>query len=103
MLEGSADTGLQAERTELAWRRTQVSLLVIACLALRSQDLAAALIAIASAGLLWLNQARRYQRSLTMLREERGRAQLRPVLGISLALLTIALLATFRAVHAADV
>lgn len=38
MADGSIDTGLQAERTELAWRRTQVSLLLVACLALRGQD-----------------------------------------------------------------
>lgn len=88
-----ADAGLQAERTELAWRRTQLSLLVIACLALRGQDLAVLLIALTSAALLWLGQGRRYRRSLAMLREECGRARWRSVLGTSLALLAMALLA----------
>lgn len=98
MAEKSHDPGLQAERTELAWRRTQISLLVIACLALREQDLPLALIALATAGGLWLHQGRRYQRSLEMLRDECGRARLQAVLGTSMALLVMALLAMFKAV-----
>ncbi|HDS1679232.1 TPA: DUF202 domain-containing protein [Pseudomonas putida] len=36
MAESAGDTALQAERAVLAWRRTQVSLLLAACLAWRS-------------------------------------------------------------------
>ncbi|WP_068830880.1 DUF202 domain-containing protein [Pseudomonas sp. BMS12] len=93
MADQPHDPGLQAERTELAWRRTQLSLLVITCLALRDQELAVTLLALGSAALLWLGQRRRYRHSLAMLRDERGRAQLLPVLGTSLALLVMALLA----------
>ena len=101
MTDGPVDAGLQAERTELAWRRTQISLLVIACLALRDQDPPLVLIAVGTAGILWLRQGRRYQRSLAMLHDERGRARLRTVLGTSLALLAMALLAMFKAVTTA--
>lgn len=98
MADRPVDAGLQAERTELAWRRTQISLLVVACLALRGQDPPLVLIALATAGILWLRQGRRYQRSLAMLRDECGRARLRTVLGTSLALLAMALLAMLKAV-----
>ena len=98
MADGLIDAGLQAERTELAWRRTQISLLVIACLALRSQDPPLVLLALGSAAILWLRQGPRYQRSLAMLRDECGRARIRTVLGTSLALLAMALLAMLKAV-----
>jgi uncharacterized membrane protein YidH (DUF202 family) len=98
MPDGADDPGLQAERTELAWRRTQLSLLVVACLAMRGQDQAVTLLALVSAALLWLGQRRRYRRSLAMLRDERGRARLLTVLATGLALLTLALLALLGAV-----
>lgn len=98
MPEGSSDPGLQAERTELAWRRTQLSLLVIACLALRGQQQVVTLLALGSAALLWFGQGRRYKHSLAMLRDECGQARLRAVLGTSLALLLMALLAMLAAV-----
>ncbi|EQM83688.1 hypothetical protein L683_24935 [Pseudomonas aeruginosa WC55] len=68
-------------------------MLVIACLALRGQEQAVTLLALGCAALLWLGQRRRYRRSLAMLRDERGRARLCAVLGTSLALLAMALLA----------
>lgn len=89
----SSDPGLQAERTELAWRRTQLSLLVIACLALRGQEQVVTLLALGVAALLWLGQHHRYRNSLAMLRDERGSARLCAVLGTSLVLLVMALLA----------
>ncbi|QEY62898.1 DUF202 domain-containing protein [Metapseudomonas lalkuanensis] len=87
------DPGLQAERTELAWRRTQLSLLVIACLALRGQSPLLAVLALATAAVPWLGQRRRYQRSLAMLREERGHARPGMVLATGLASLALALVA----------
>ncbi|ARS49592.1 hypothetical protein A471_23013 [Ectopseudomonas mendocina DLHK] len=99
MADGLIDTGLQAERTELAWRRTQVSLLLVACLALRGQAPSLVLIALAAAGILWLQQGRRYQRSLAMLRDECGRAHPHMVLGTGLVLLAMAVLAMLKAVR----
>ncbi|WP_375738178.1 DUF202 domain-containing protein [Pseudomonas boanensis] len=95
----STDNGLQAERTELAWRRTQVSLLVIACLALRGHAPWVVLIALSTAGILGGRQGRRYQRSLAMLRDERGRASPGKVVFTGLALVTMALLAMLNAVR----
>lgn len=97
MADAPLDAGLQAERTELAWRRTQISLLVIACLALRDHHPTVSLIALGTAGVLWLRQGRRYQRSLAMLRDERGQTRLRTVLGTSIALVAIAVIAALDA------
>lgn len=97
MADAPPDTGLQAERTELAWRRTQISLVVIACLALRDHHPTVSLLALGTAGVLWLRQGRRYQHSLAMLRDECGRARLHTVLGISLMLVAIAVMAALDA------
>ncbi|MWV14603.1 DUF202 domain-containing protein [Pseudomonas sp. L-22-4S-12] len=99
MTDAPTDPGLQGERTELAWRRTQLSLLVIACLALRGQDKAVALLALSTAAVLWLYQGRRYRGSLMMLRTECGQPRLRAVIGTSLALLVITLLAALDALR----
>ncbi|MCQ4288792.1 DUF202 domain-containing protein [Pseudomonas stutzeri] len=97
MADTSVDAGLQAERTELAWRRTQLSLLVVACLALRGQNAAVVLIGLIAAGLIWLRQQRSYQHSLAMLREERGQARVLTVLGTGLMLVAMAALAMLHA------
>ncbi|WP_081668122.1 DUF202 domain-containing protein [Metapseudomonas resinovorans] len=93
MTTSNTDRGLQAERTELAWRRTQVSLLVIACLALRGQSPLLMIIALATAGLLWTGQSGRYRISQTMLQDECGRARPVLVIGTSLALVVMTLVA----------
>lgn len=99
MVEPSADPGLQAERTALAWRRTQLALLAIACLALRAQHASVALVALATCGLLWLGHDRNYRHALLMLREERGQARPWTALSAGLALLAMALLAIADALH----
>ncbi len=74
MAESAGDTALQAERTVLAWRRTQVSLLLAACLAWRS----AMWMSAGMAALLALpGRARErgvYRRGLGMLQREQGHA-----------------------------
>ncbi len=74
------DPGLQAERTELAWRRTQISLVVIGCLACRGQQHGLAVLAVATATALWLGQRTRYRQSRVMLQEECGQARWMAVL-----------------------
>lgn len=87
----------QAERTELAWRRTQLSLMVIACLALRGAEPTLALLALGSAVALWLGQRPRYRHGLAMLRDERGRPRTAAVLGTGLAMVAMTLLAMVKA------
>ncbi|OAI86084.1 DUF202 domain-containing protein [Pseudomonas putida] len=89
MPEDSADSGLQAERTVLAWRRTQVSLWLVACLAWRGELL---LVAGMAALLALLGRARErqvYRRGLGMLRREQG---LPAVYSVPLCALGMALL-----------
>lgn len=99
MAETPTDGGLQAERTELAWRRTQISLLLIACLALRGQDSSVVTIALTTVGVLWFRQGQRYQRSLAMLHDERGQARVHTVIGTGLALVAMALIAMVNALR----
>ncbi|HYQ48963.1 MAG TPA: DUF202 domain-containing protein [Pseudomonas sp.] len=74
MADSAGDSGLQAERTVLAWRRTQVSLLLVACLAWRGEMWVVAGMA---ALLALLGRARErgvYRRGLGMLQREQGHA-----------------------------
>lgn len=73
------DAGLQAERTVLAWRRTQVSLLLIACLAWRGGMPGVAGLAVLLALLGRWRERRVYQRGLRMLEDEQGAAAARAV------------------------
>jgi len=86
------DPGLQAERTELAWRRTQLSLLVIVCLMLRGVHPAPMMLALATALALWCGQRQRYLQSLAMLFDERGRARCAIILSTALVLTGLNLL-----------
>ena len=90
------DRGLQAERTELAWRRTQISLVVIACLALRGQQHGLVVLAAVTAIALWLGQRGRYRQSRMMLQDECGRGRLWSVLGTALVAVVMGLLALAR-------
>lgn len=91
------DPGLQAERTELAWRRTQIALVVIACLALRGQSPVLMGLALLTAGLLWISQGGRYRLSLAMLRNESGDSRPLQILGTSVALVVMALIGMAKA------
>ncbi|SNB86478.1 protein of unknown function [Pseudomonas sp. URIL14HWK12:I8] len=74
MADSAGDSGLQAERTVLAWRRTQVSLLLVACLAWRGEMW---MVAGLAALLALLGRARErgvYCRGLGMLHHEQGQA-----------------------------
>lgn len=85
------DTGLQAERTLLAWRRTLLSLLAVGALFLRWIPLqgrfALGLIAVALVAVLgiWLGQWRRYRVSIRGISENRTPAPLREVAALGLA------------------
>ncbi|MEX5503407.1 DUF202 domain-containing protein [Pseudomonas putida] len=74
MAEPMGDTGLQAERTVLAWRRSQVALLLVACLAWRGEMPVVAGMAVLLALLGRARERGVYRRGLGMLRREQGHA-----------------------------
>ena len=74
MADSAGDSGLQAERTVLAWRRTQVSLLLVACLAWRGEMLVVAGMAVLLALLGRARERGVYWRALGMLAREQGQA-----------------------------
>ncbi|AGZ35328.1 MAG: DUF202 domain-containing protein [Pseudomonas sp.] len=91
MVDCSVDQGLQAERTVLAWRRTQVSLLLVACLAWRGEMLAIAGMGVLLALLGRVRERGIYRRGLGMLCSEQGRAGacIVPLCAIGVALLVL--------------
>ncbi len=91
------DLGLQAERTALAWRRTQLSLLVVACLALRGHQVWVLGLALGTAAWLAVSEGRRYRHSVAMMQRELGEARVWMVLGTGLA---VAVMAVFLGVAA---
>ena len=74
MADSAGDSGLQAERTVLAWRRTQVALLLVACLAWRGEMLVVAGMAVLLALLGRARERGVYWRALGMLAREQGHA-----------------------------
>ncbi|MFK3683614.1 DUF202 domain-containing protein [Pseudomonas sp. NPDC088890] len=74
MVDSACDSGLQAERTVLAWRRTQVALLLVACLAWRGEMQMVAGMALSLALLGRTRERGIYRRGLGMLRCGQGQA-----------------------------
>lgn len=93
------DSGLQPERTALAWGRTMLTLTVVASLFLRWMQLHGWLSAIPLllcllvALCIWLTQRRRYQRGAAGIRAERLEAAVPAVLLIGLSVMGMAALA----------
>lgn len=86
------DPGLQAERTELAWRRTLLALLVVLVLAGRVGDLMSLGMGGVVALTLLARQGRRYRQGLAMLQSERSVPASRAILALGSSVCLLALI-----------
>lgn len=95
------DTGLQPERTTLAWRRTHILLVLVSCLALRclQHHPMLSLSVLTLAGLLALlivvEQGRCYQRARRGIARQGQTCNPRPLLNLSLCTALLTLLTLF--------
>lgn len=93
-----ADAGLQPERTFLAWGRTLLVLLVIACVFLRWIQIRGwlgamlALLCLLAALYIWVAQRRRYRLSVLAIHTGYLRANVRAVLFIGMMVASLAMM-----------
>lgn len=98
---GHRDPGLQPERTDLAWGRTALALVVAAAVFLRWMPLygwfAGVLVATAALTALGITLARRrrYRRAVRGISQERMRADVRSALFLSAAVVVLAALGIY--------
>ena len=99
------DPGLQPERTALAWARTLLTLLTVSALFLRWMPyhgvFVGTLLAVAllTAGVIWLTQQRRYDRSASGLERGHVQANIASVMGMAASVCVLGALGLYTVIH----